>query len=178
MLNMIDRLPTTSEYPEGFKSFLALVPENGLLSIMQTQLAETINFLNSIPSKFHDYKYAPGKWSIKQVVGHMCDSERLISDKVFCAGRGDNVEHKPPLDGNQLMQNAEFENLTMEELVKEFELIRHANFILFKHFPEAAWDRTVHFPSGSITVRAIGYLNVAHERHHTKLIKELYLKNN
>lgn len=173
---MTDRLPTASEYPEGFESFLAIVPENGLLAVMQSQLDETINFMNSIPKEFHDHKYAPDKWSIKQVVGHMCDSERLMGDKAFCAGRGDIVEHKPPLDGEQLMRNAEFENLTLAELTKEFELIRNANLILFKHFPEAAWDRTVNFPSGSISVRALGYLNVAHERHHIKLINELYLK--
>lgn len=171
---MIDHHPLSSEYPEDFKEFIGLVPEDGLLQLFKSQLEQTITFLKSIPEDKHDYSYASDKWTIKQLIGHLCDGERTFGYRALCAARNDKSSFQG-VDGQQYISQALFERLTLSELVDEFTAIRNSSFFLFNHFPESDWDKTAEFPSGSLTVRTLGYLLVAHERHHIKMIKDKYL---
>ena len=172
---MVDHHPKPSEYPEGFKDFIGLVPEDGLLQLFKIQLEQTLSFLKTIPEEKHDFSYAPDKWTIKQLIGHLCDGERTFNYRALCAARNDKRAFEG-VDGQHYVKHALFERLTLAGLADEFAAIRNSSFFFFKHLPESAWDQTTEFPSGSLTVRALGYLLVAHERHHIIMIKNKYLK--
>lgn len=172
---MIDRHPDSSEYSEKLKGFIGLVPEDGLLEVMSAQMKDTILFMKTIPYRLHNYSYAPDKWTVKQVFGHLCDSERISGYKALCSGRGEEFDsHK--IDGNGFVSKGKFGRLSLSELAEEYESVRRSNLILFRHFPDEAWERIVKFPETSVTIRALGYIMVAHVRHHINILKERYLK--
>ncbi len=172
---MIDRHPEIREYNPRYNPYMELVPENGLISLMLSQLEATVSFMESIPPEKYDHRYAPEKWTVREVFGHLGDGERAFGYRVLCAARGDQMEFKGT-DGNLYIRNGEFGRLSMAELAQEFESARKSNAVFLQHLPDIAWDRTALLSGATITVRALGYLIVGHERHHLRLIKERYLK--
>jgi hypothetical protein len=172
---MIDRHPDPSEYDARFGHYMELVPESGLIALMPKQLATTAAFISSIPESLYDSRYAPDKWTIREVFGHICDVERAYSYRLLCGARGDQTELKR-MDGNLYIQNAEFNRLGLLDWLKEYERVRQSNILFLEHLPESAWDRVAHFGGSPITVRALGYFMLGHERHHLTILKEKYLK--
>jgi hypothetical protein len=173
--HMIDRHPETAEYDQRYGRYLTLVPEDGLLAAMAAQSEKTPAFLASIPEEKYDYRYAPEKWTLRDVIGHICDVERAFGYRVLCGARGDEVELKR-VDGNLYIQNGDFGRLSMKQLSDEFAQIRKSNVILLQHLPDVAWDRPVKIAGAAVSVRAMGYLMLGHERHHLRIIEEQYLK--
>ncbi|NTW49236.1 MAG: DinB family protein [Chlorobiales bacterium] len=173
---MIDRRPESTEYDPRFEPYMALVPESGLIEIISNQFAATASFIASIPESKYDYRYAPDKWSVLEVFGHICDVERSYCYRLLVGARGDEVELKR-MNGYLYTQNAEFGRFGLLEWLKEFEATRKSNLLFLQHIPDAAWDRAAQLGGSSITVRALGYFMVGHERHHLHILKEKYLKN-
>jgi hypothetical protein len=151
------------------------VPETGILEVMIREIKTTENFIHSIPEEMHDFRYAPDKWSVREVLGHISDTERAFGYRALCFGRGDYPEFKR-IDGGLYIKNGEFSRLTMRELLDEFEAARRSNALMLKHLPEEAWDRSAEVYGAKVTVRALAYLMVGHERHHLNIICNLYLK--
>ena len=172
---MTDRHPELSEYDPRYSRYMERVPESGLIAVMLNQIEETASFMTSIPKEKYDYRYAPDKWTLREVFGHISDVERAFGYRALCGARGDQVELKR-IDGDLYIKNGDFGRLSMAELSIEFELARKSNAKFLQHLPDVAWDRPAMISSATVTVRALGYLMVGHERHHLKIIKELYLK--
>jgi hypothetical protein len=154
---------------------MELVPESGLMTLMEGRQKETKSFLSSIPEALYDHRYAPDKWTVREVLGHVCDIERAFGYRLLCAARGDEQELKR-VDGNLYIQNGEFARLGLMEWANEFQLVRKSNLIFLQHMPEPAWDRVALMAGAKVTVRALGYLLVGHERHHLRILRENYLK--
>jgi len=168
------RRPEPSEYNGRYSRYLDLVPESDLPEAMLQQLEETAVLLGSIPETLDDHRYAEGKWTVREVVGHILDTERIIGARLLRFARGDSSPMSRA-DENLYVRNAEFGRYSMAELVEEFSLVRRAHILLLRHLPEEAWDRVGPVSDVPISVRAIAYLLLGHERHHLNIIRTRYL---
>ncbi len=170
---MIQR-PLASEYPEYYLPYVRLVPEGDLLSILNNHLAETVALLEGITEEDGHFRYASGKWSIKEVLGHMTDTERIMSYRLMRIGRGDQT----PLAGfdeNDYIQGSDFNRLPMKNILEDLTATRNATLTLIKNMPEEAWARKGVANNQEQTTRAIAYIIAGHAMHHLKIINERYL---
>jgi hypothetical protein len=169
------RRPASSEYNARYEWYIDLVPEVDLPDAFAQQLDDTGTLLAGISETIADTSYAPGKWTIREVVGHIVDSERIFGYRLLCFARGD-----PAMllraDQELYVRNADFARYRLAELFDEFALIRRSHESLIRHLPEEAWDRIGTVAGLPISVRAIGYLMLGHERHHIGIIQSRYLR--
>ena len=166
--------PAADEYFEYYGKYIALVPEGDLVALLQTQNAETATLLASIPPAKADFAYAPGKWTIKEVVGHLCDAERVFAYRAMRFGRAD-ATALSSFDENTFVPAGKFGERTLGDLVEEFRAIRAATIHLARHFDAEALARQGTASGHAISVRALLYIIVGHERHHVALLRERYL---
>jgi hypothetical protein len=167
--------PTPDEYNPAYANYINLVAEEEIISLMETQLEDTIIFLKNIPEEKYNFRYAEGKWTLKEVLGHIIDNEIIFSYRALRIARND----KTPLPGyeqDDYVKFSEFKNSKFGDLINHFYHLREANIFLFKGFNNDVLLRTGTANNSKISVRAIAYIIVGHVIHHVKIIKERYLK--
>jgi hypothetical protein len=170
MTGSTSRRPKASEYAEYFQRYVRLVPEGEIVSILKGQLA----WFESLPPDRWDHRYAPGKWSLKEVVGHVVDTEWVFSYRALRFARGD----KTPLAGMEqdgFMAGANFDDRTRESLLAEWRHLRSAGVELFSGFSEEILDRTGQASGYDFSVRAMIYIIAGHALHHQGVIADRYL---
>jgi hypothetical protein len=166
--------PESTEYVPYFAKYISLVPQGDVLESMERQLEETLSLLGSISPSKAEFRYAVGKWTIKEVVGHISDTERVMCHRALRFSRGD-VTPLPAFDENEYVRQANFGDRTLADLASEFGAVRIATLRFFRSLgDEALMCRGVANNNG-FTVRALAYIIAGHERHHVKLIRERYL---
>ena len=166
--------PSKTEYSPTYEGSLSKVPDGNLLEILESQIGETVDLFSGLSEEKADYRYAPGKWSIKQVVGHMTDSERIMSYRALRFARGD-VTALPGYDENVYVDEANFEKQTLAALAEELRALRMATLALFRSFDDDMWLRKGKASGFDFTVRALAYQIAGHEIHHVGIIRERYL---
>lgn len=171
----MNQRPESNEYMNELSKYISLVPSEGeLTAIFRDQTKEIVALIASLSEEQGDYRYAPEKWSIKQVVGHLADTSRIMSYRLLRVARGDST----PLAGfeeNSYVQNANFEDHTLNDLLAHYKLVRESTEALFDTFPEAAWTRLGTVNNATISARAIACLMIGHDLHHLNILKERYL---
>lgn len=164
--------PQTHEYSGQVGDYIKLV--NGdLIELLQRQATEFPEFINVLFAKA-EYAYAPGKWTIKEMMGHIIDTERIFSYRITAFARGE----KQPLPGfeqDDYMASSNFSNRSLLSLTEEFSLLRKANLYLFRSLTEEELNRTGTASGRKISVRAILFATAGHLIHHTEIIKNKYL---
>ena len=163
--------PDATEYAAFFGRYVDLVPETDVLSAMAGQLSEMLGFLRAVPESQGDVRHPPYTWTVKQVVGHLTDGERVFGYRAMRFARGDTT----PLAGFDEATYAkagEYERLTLADVVSEFEAARQSNLWLFRNMPAAAWTRTGTANDNPVSVRALAYVIVGHSRHHTAILRK------
>lgn len=171
---MIQR-PTESEYPNYYQPYIKLVPEGDLLQILKDNFKEVVSLCEGISEEESLCRYAPGKWSVKEVLGHITDTERIMSYRLLRVGRGDQT----PLAGfneTDYVHAAQTNNLPMEAILEDFKATRNAVITQIQNLPDEAWENKGNANGMEITTRAIAYIIAGHEMHHRKIIEERYLK--
>src|SRR5437016_3806930 len=166
--------PDPTEYDPYFGKYISLVPDGDIVSILSSQVENTLALLRTITEQRGGHAYAPGKWTIKEVVGHLTDAERIFAYRALRIGRND----KTPLAGfeqDDYVANADFNARTLGSLVEEFEAVRRANVQLFKHFTLEEWQRRGTANNTEISTRAVAYSVAGHERHHVEILRSRYL---
>jgi uncharacterized damage-inducible protein DinB len=166
--------PDQTEYDPFFARYISLVPDGDIVAMLGTQFEDTLGLLRTVSENQAGYAYAPGKWTIREVVGHMADTERIFAYRGLCIGRND----KTPLPGfeeNDYVANTNFNARTLASLLEEFETVRRATVQLFKHFTAEEWQRRGTANGKEITTRAVAYNIAGHERHHVGILKSRYL---
>ncbi|HEV3448117.1 MAG TPA: DinB family protein [Gemmataceae bacterium] len=163
--------PEPSEYAAYFGKYVALVPEDDIVPAMEKELEQTLTLLRSVPEKEALVHHAPYTWSIKEVVGHLTDTERIFGYRALRIARGDTTP-LPGFDENAYAQAAAFDRCPLPELIAEFEAVRRSHLWLFRHLPNEAWTRKGVANDNSITVRALAYNILGHERHHTAIVRK------
>jgi uncharacterized damage-inducible protein DinB len=165
--------PTETDYAPPHASYVALVGEDDILSAMEQQSSETQKLLASLDEARAAYRYGEGKWSIKEVIGHIVDAERIIGYRALAVARGD-AQPLPGFDENSYVTNASFDSWKLGDLSEEYALVRRSDIVFFKNLPEEAWDRRGIANGHPVNVRGLAYVIVGHERHHLKVLRDKY----
>ncbi len=166
--------PEKKEYAEYHETYISLVEETDIISAMENQLDELNNLFGAISEEKADFRYAEGKWSIKEILGHLIDGERVFSYRAFRFSRRDET----PLVGFEqdgYVANGNFSNAKLSDLIEEFSLLRRSNVLFFKNLTDEAWSYLGTASEATISVRAIAYVMVGHIRHHTDILRQRYL---
>lgn len=166
--------PEASEYAPYYGRYISLVKSDDILVALQDQASVTKALLSSLSEQQVNYRYAPDKWSIRQVFGHLIDSERIFAYRALRIARADQI----PMEGfeqDDYVRSGNFENRTMSDLLEEYETVRAATLTLFRNLDSAAWSRRGVANNNEITVRAAAYIMAGHELHHVQIVKDRYL---
>lgn len=169
--------PESSEFIPYYSTYIGLIPDGEIIQILNEQINDSISLLKDISDNQGLFRYAPKKWSIKEVLGHMADTERIMAYRLLCFARGEK-ESLPGFDENSYVLNASFDNQTIEDLVDNFLAVRKSTVHLLKSLNSNSWSQRGTANGGEVTVRAIAYIIAGHELHHRHIIKERYLKAN
>jgi uncharacterized damage-inducible protein DinB len=167
--------PRADEHVEYFGRYISKVPDNvDLISLLREQAMETVSLLNGLTPAQADFAYAPGKWTIKQVIGHIVDAERVFVYRAMCFARQDQTA-LPSFDENAYVDNANFHERTLTDLLEEFQVVRSATIHFAKSLDAESLARVGIASKNPISVRALLYIVAGHERHHVELFRERYL---
>ena len=166
--------PNLSRIPEWFHNYVNQVPENDLMEAMIKQTPTFINFFENIPIAKRDYRHAEGKWTIKEMLQHIVDAERVFAYRGLCIARKDTTP-LPGFDENNYANNAKVNKRNWDEMMEEFKAVRRSSEILFGSFDEEQLDTNGTANNNPIYVLAIGFVLVGHVNHHISILKERYL---
>lgn len=167
--------PLAQEYAPSFQAYINLVPEGNFLDVLRQNSMDTIRFFETLPREKHDYQYATGKWTPKDILMHIIDVERVMCYRALVAARGDTTTVLYSMDENLYAENADVTHRTMDDLLAEYTAVSKATETLFDHVTDA---QSVHMANGiqhPITARALGYIIVGHALHHIAVLRERYL---
>lgn len=166
--------PAPNEHPPSFAGYIARVPAGDIADLLRAQVDDTSRFLRAIPDARTLAGYAPGKWTIRDIVGHLSDTERILSYRALRFARGDRTP-VPGFEENDYVPLAGAASRSMDDLVREFEIVRAASVALFAGLPADAWRRMGIANGNEISVRALAAIVAGHERHHVAVIRARYL---
>ena len=167
--------PGAGEYVEDFAGYVAEIgDEEDVLAVLSRQLDELPAGLAALPASRGDYRYAPGKWTVKDVVGHLADTERVFAFRALWIARGEHTP-QPSYDDQRWVGGAGAERRAVAEMVDDWAQVRRATLSLFRPLAPETWARRSIAGDGPITVRALAYVIAGHTRHHLRVLEARYL---
>jgi hypothetical protein len=167
-------IPSPTNVPGYFQVYINQVEETELFAALNNQTAGISTFLNSITEEKSTYAYAAEKWTIKELLQHVIDTERIFSYRALCIARGEKIA-LPGFNENDYAANSFANERSWESLVNEFLLVRQSSQILFSSFSNTALETIGTAGSNSLSVRDIGFILVGHLNNHKKVLQERYL---
>jgi uncharacterized damage-inducible protein DinB len=167
--------PEETEYLPYYGKYVSLVPDGDVLATLGKQIDETLGLLRGIPEAQAGFRYAPGKWSIRELVGHMIDTERIFAYRALRFARNDRTP-VPGYEQDDYIREGSFDDYPLGDLAAEFESVRQASLFLFKHLNEEAWMRRGVANESEVSVRALAYIIAGHELHHREILRSKYLQ--
>ncbi len=166
--------PETNECAPYYFTYINQVPEGDIIQILERQVDETFALLKDLSVEKALYRYEPAKWSIKELLGHVIDAERVFAYRALNIARNDKNE-LPGMEQDDYVKFAKFDDLSLTDLLEEFRHVRGANIFLFKSFDEEMQMRKGIASGCEFTVRTFPYIIAGHEKHHQNVLKERYL---
>ena len=167
-------VPERTEAAEYYFTYINQVPAGDIITILERQLPELVTLFDGISEERSAYRYAPDKWSIRQVLSHVNDGERVFSHRALWFARGFDTE-LPSFDQNVAIAADGADARSWRSLVEEFRSIREASLSLFRNLPADAWMRRGVASGNPFTVRALAYVVAGHVYHHARILRERYL---
>jgi len=172
---MTTTLADRTEAVEYYFTYIDKVPrDKDVRRVLEDQLGETVQLLSGISEDKSHYRYAPEKWSIREVVGHLSDCERLFVFRAMWFARGFDSP-LPSFDQNVAIVGARSEDYSLKELVEEFRAVRGSTLHFFRNLPDEAWTRRGIASGNPFTVRALAHIAAGHVAHHVGILRERYL---
>jgi DinB family protein len=166
--------PGVGEYAPSFADYVARIADDeDIVAVLAGQLDQVLARLEGIAESRGDHRYAPNKWSIKEMAGHLCDTERVFAYRALRIGRGDTTP-LPSFDDQAYVAELRAGDRTLADLAAEWGDVRRATIALFRNLPAVAWDRRGTAGDHPISVRALAYIIVGHVRHHLQVLEERY----
>ena len=165
--------PSPGDYAPYAERYILLVTGDNILAALTAQLKQTATLLSGRGERDGNFRYAPDKWTVKEVVGHVADTERIFAYRAMRIARGDQT----PLEGfeqDDYVRGARFGARKLADLVEEYADVRQASLALFRSLDEEAWLRRGVANGNPVTVLALAYLIAGHELHHRKILDERY----
>lgn len=166
--------PDPADFPPYYARYMELVPEDDVLGALESQSSETQRLLASIDESRAAFRYATGKWSVKEVIGHFTDAERVFGSRMHTVSRGEQ-QPLPGFDEDTYVANGDFDAWKLGDLAEHYALTRRANIVLLRNLPEGGWERRGIANGVAVSVHALAYMTVGHERHHLRVLREKYL---
>ena len=166
--------PKSDEFASYYSTYVDLVKSDEIVPAMREQMEQTLQFLARISEEQSLHSYAPGKWTIREVLNHMNDGERAFTGRAFWFARGFE-DPLPSFDQNVAVEMAKANNTSWKQLVDEFRSLRQSTISLFETLPEEAWSRSGVASDNPVTVRALAYIIAGHVTHHVNVLSEKYL---
>jgi hypothetical protein len=165
--------PEPNEYAPYYEPYISLVTGDDVVATLEAQRLFTMQALSARSEREGNFRYAPDKWSVKEVVGHLADTERVFSYRAMRIARGDQT----PLASfaqDDFVKSGGFGERRLTELAEEFAAVRSASIALFRSLSEAAWSRRGLASNKEVTVRALAYMTAGHELYHQRILEERY----
>ena len=166
--------PQETEYAAYYGKYVSLVPDADIVNTLTKQMNDTLAAWRAVPADKADHRYAPGKWSTKEMMAHVVDTERIMAYRALRIARGD----KTPLPGFEqdgFISNTDWSGQTIADLADEFEAVRKSNLHLFRSFTDSAWKQAGTASDNPITARALAYIIAGHELYHQEILQNRYL---
>ncbi len=173
-MSSLSTKPATGEYAPDYEKYIELVPQESIVETLKRQMADTLSLLAGMSEEQAGHRYAPGKWSVKQLVGHIVDGERIFAYRALRFARND----KTPLAGfeqDDYVANGGFDRRQMADITREYEQVRRASIELFESLDMEAWQRQGKANDVEVSVRALAWIICGHELHHVGVLKSKYL---
>ena len=170
---MIKSRPAQGDYASYAEQYILLVTGDDILDSLNTQLKQTATLFSGRSERDGNFRYAPDKWTVKEVLGHVADAERIFAYRALRFARGDQT----PLAGfeqDDYIRGARFKERNLADIVQEYANVRQASLALFRSLAEEAWLRRGVANDNPVTVLALAYLIAGHELHHRKILEERY----
>ncbi|HEY4186832.1 MAG TPA: DinB family protein [Polyangia bacterium] len=165
--------PAAAEYAPFFAGYVSLVPETDILGVLEAQAGEIRALAAAVAPDRETFAYAPEKWTVRQVVGHMADAERVFGHRAFCISRGEDAV-LPSFDETGYVASAPTATVALAALADELALVREVNLLVLRRLEESAWRRFGNVSSGQATPLGIAYIMAGHFRHHLRVLDERY----
>ena len=166
--------PQPTEAAEYYSRYIDLITSDDIVPVFENQMGEMLQFLSGISEEQSLHSYAPGKWTIREVLNHVNDGERVFTGRAFWFARGF-TDALPSFEQDIAVQAAQANNTSWADLVEEFKIVRLGTISFFKSMPEEAWDRTGIASDNPVSVRALAYIIPGHVAHHIGVLREKYL---
>lgn len=166
--------PKQGDHAPFYETYVSLVQEENLADAMHGSLEEIREALELIPVEKADHAYAEGKWTVKELLQHMIDTERVFSYRAICIARGEQ-QPLPGFDENAYASLADVSHRSLKEMKEELLALRSSVYLMFRGFNGQMLERTGTASGKPITVNALGYICIGHVRHHVRILKERYL---
>ena len=166
--------PRSNEYPPYYNRYINLVEEDDVLTVLENQKQDMSDLLNGLGEEAAAFRYAPDKWSVKEVVGHIIDVERIFAYRALRFARNDKTP-LPEFDQDNYIYNANFHNRTLIDIADEYRAVRESTLSMFYSFSDEYFARQGTASGVKFTVRAVPFIIAGHEMHHHQILREQYL---
>ncbi|MFS0562258.1 DinB family protein [Terribacillus sp. 179-K 1B1 HS] len=165
--------PSKTEYPAYYQDYMNLVPEGNIVALLKEQERQTTNLLQGLTDEQASFAYDAGKWTIKEMIGHLTDTERILSYRLLTVARGD-MTPLPGFDEDSYVEQAKFTQMTVASLLAQYRAVRASTIALVESLSDQDWIRQG-MANGHVTsVRALAYMMLGHERHHHHILHDRY----
>jgi uncharacterized damage-inducible protein DinB len=171
---MTQKRPQSNDYAPYYGKYVMLVPEGDFLEILETQLRQMEQLLEPLTDAQADFRYAPGKWSIKDTLGHINDAERIFAYRILRIARGDHAP-LPGFEQDDYVKVSNAASRKLSDLLEEFTAVRRASIALIRSLDDASWLRRGTASGNEVSVLAIAFIIAGHALHHRAIFEEKYL---
>jgi hypothetical protein len=165
--------PTEAEFAPFYAGYVALVPEADVLAVLERQAEEIRRLAASVPAERESHRYAEGKWSVREVLGHLVDGERVFGYRAFCISRGETAP-LPAFDENRYVAAARSGTIPLVEIADELALVRRSNLVVLRRLSPGDWTRVGSASGKAVSVRALAWIMAGHPRHHLNILRDRY----
>lgn len=166
--------PSSAEYAPFYAGYIALVPSGDITHTLQRQKDAMQELLSGLSEQQAGYRYAPGKWSVKEVVGHLIDAERIFACRALRFARND-ATPLPGFEEDDYVLHGRFDERRLSDILREYGNVRAATIDLFASLHEEAWSRTGTANGAVVSVRALAWITAGHELHHRNVVQTRYM---
>ncbi len=165
--------PESSEYADYYANYISKVPGSDVLGVLESQRLQMLQLFTGRSERDGSFRYAPGKWTVKEVLGHITDTERIFTYRALRFARGDQTP-LPGFEQDDYVRCAAFGERTLAGLAEEFGAVRSASIGVFGSFKEDVWPRRGLANQKEVTVRALAFITAGHQMHHRIILEERY----
>lgn len=165
--------PKPDEYDNFYSGYIDLVNTSNVIETLIQQGQEVFSLIQILSEDEAAYRYAEEKWSVREVLGHLIDTERIMSYRALCISRGEK-KSLPGYDQEEYVEQAEFDNRSLQSMSTEYDALRNANISMFSSFNNEQINRSGTANNAEVSVRALAYIIAGHEKHHLNILEEKY----